>query len=238
MIPEYINYLEEMPIAPTGKIDRKKLETYEMLHEFPVNISNSVKLDKDIKPKYILLTGATGYLGAHILHELFETTDASIYCLIRKSNDKSLLEKLVDTIIHTAADVRHFGAVTHFEKVNIEATKNLIDIAKGKKGVRFNYVSTLGIPEDLALTNQWEDIINKEKFDENLELENVYTNSKLQAEKLVYQAAEEMAVTVYRVGCSNTTNLVFSDESLYCIMYICVPFLTNIDILRFVKMSY
>lgn len=31
----------------------------------------------------VLLTGASGYLGMHILHELLESTDSRIYCLIR-----------------------------------------------------------------------------------------------------------------------------------------------------------
>ncbi|MGK7876876.1 MAG: amino acid adenylation domain-containing protein [Xenococcaceae cyanobacterium] len=34
----------------------------------------------------ILLTGATGFLGAFILHELLQQTEASIYCLVRSSS--------------------------------------------------------------------------------------------------------------------------------------------------------
>ncbi|XRD24775.1 SDR family oxidoreductase [Lysinibacillus fusiformis] len=33
----------------------------------------------------VLLTGATGYLGSHVLYELLVTTNAHIYCLIRPS---------------------------------------------------------------------------------------------------------------------------------------------------------
>ncbi|MFM6209863.1 phosphopantetheine-binding protein, partial [Planktothrix sp.] len=39
------------------------------------------------KPAHILLTGATGFLGIHLLAELLDKTEANIYCLIR---DKSL----------------------------------------------------------------------------------------------------------------------------------------------------
>ncbi len=35
--------------------------------------------------KSILLTGATGYLGSHLLYELITHTDCTIYCLVRKS---------------------------------------------------------------------------------------------------------------------------------------------------------
>lgn len=350
MVAKYINQLEKMPISPTGKIDRKKLSTYEVikieqndnyvepqneiqtivadawkqvlgvdkisiydnyfdigghslkimsilvilkphfpnlkigdffkyktiadlsvhinelqkedakidkkantgvwevkgLNEYPSALNYKVELKGYTKPQNILLTGSTGYLGSHVLNELIKTTDAKIYCLIRKSKDQSLLEKLVDTmkvyfdkdiinqindrvitiegdlekeklgislsdtellnekidtIIHTAADVRHFGDAAHFEKVNIQGTKYLLDIAKSKKEVRFHHISTLGIPEDLALSGQWEDVLSKDKFDNDLKLENVYTNSKLDAEKLVYQAGEEgMPITVYRAG--------------------------------------
>lgn len=350
MVPKYINYLEKMPISPTGKIDRKKLATFEIvkveendnyvapqneiqkiiadawsqvlgldkigiyddffeigghslkimrvlvllkphfpglkindffthrtiadmairvnelekdnnkcckntehdvwevkdLNEYPSSENYKVELKQYKKPKNILLTGATGYLGSHILYELLKNTDAKVYCLLRKSDNNSLLEKLldtmlvyfdkeitsiinsrvvtiegdlekdklglsledegfikenIDTIIHAAADVRHFGDMSYFEKVNTQSTKHLLDIAKCKKDVRFHYISTLGIPEELALNGQWEDVISNPKLSEDLKLENVYTNSKLQSEKLVYKAGEEgTAITVYRGG--------------------------------------
>ncbi|KAI6202975.1 Fatty acid synthase [Aphelenchoides besseyi] len=42
----------------------------------------------------ILLTGATGYLGAHILHELLVGSQASIVCLIRESSKESVDARL------------------------------------------------------------------------------------------------------------------------------------------------
>lgn len=39
------------------------------------------------KQKHILLTGATGYLGASVLRELLRTTQAKIYCLVRSEED-------------------------------------------------------------------------------------------------------------------------------------------------------
>ncbi len=38
------------------------------------------------EPKSIFLTGATGFLGAYLLHELLQQTKADIYCLIRSPN--------------------------------------------------------------------------------------------------------------------------------------------------------
>jgi hypothetical protein len=37
-------------------------------------------------PKHVLLTGATGFLGAYLLHGLLEKTHATIHCLVRASS--------------------------------------------------------------------------------------------------------------------------------------------------------
>ncbi|WP_176522387.1 non-ribosomal peptide synthetase [Bacillus toyonensis] len=46
----------------------------------------------------LLLTGATGYLGTHLLEQLLDTTKCKVYCLVRGKNDEDakirLLEKL------------------------------------------------------------------------------------------------------------------------------------------------
>jgi amino acid adenylation domain-containing protein/thioester reductase-like protein len=43
-------------------------------------------VDWDSEPQNILLTGATGFLGAFLLDELLQSTQANIYCLIRCSS--------------------------------------------------------------------------------------------------------------------------------------------------------
>jgi amino acid adenylation domain-containing protein/thioester reductase-like protein/non-ribosomal peptide synthase protein (TIGR01720 family) len=48
--------------------------------------------------KNILLTGATGFLGAHLLAELLEKTDANIYCLIRGASLIFIQNKLLDIL--------------------------------------------------------------------------------------------------------------------------------------------
>ncbi|ADY55191.1 amino acid adenylation domain protein [Syntrophobotulus glycolicus DSM 8271] len=44
----------------------------------------------------ILLTGATGFLGMHILYELLSTTGETIYCLIRGEESEKKLYRLLD----------------------------------------------------------------------------------------------------------------------------------------------
>ena len=66
------------------------------VHEFCERINKDSVLENAIQPlkeanlnllnpKAILITGVTGFLGAHMLYELLEKTDAQIYCLVRAS---------------------------------------------------------------------------------------------------------------------------------------------------------
>lgn len=46
----------------------------------------------------VFLTGATGYLGAHTLYELYQKTQATILCLVRPSAEMTVEERLEDTV--------------------------------------------------------------------------------------------------------------------------------------------
>lgn len=46
------------------------------------------------QPGNIFLTGATGFLGARLLSELLENTNAQIYCLVRADSEEAGLERL------------------------------------------------------------------------------------------------------------------------------------------------
>ncbi len=50
------------------------------------------------RPQAVLLTGATGYLGAFLLRELLDRTDARIYCLVRAADTQSALQKIADNL--------------------------------------------------------------------------------------------------------------------------------------------
>lgn len=352
MVPKYMCFVEEMPLSPTGKIDRKKLAMYELSmemeeddshYEGPVNDIQrdvaaaweqalgqtkigihddffdiggySLKIleilvllkpqypqlkindffvyptiaklaerveelgqvtipadqleDRDLpiqdlaeypisfpinhgseQPTYnqqhILLTGATGYLGSHLLYELLKQSTATVYCLVRSTKqmepyarleqimtgyfgeevksrmdkrviaiqgdleqeylglgaeDRAMIEARIDSIIHCGAEVKHFGDSDYFARVNVESTDRLLALAQRRPHIRFHFISTLGIPEDLALSGQWEAIVAGTGYEES-SIENVYTNSKLEAEKLVIKAGADRGIpsSVYRVG--------------------------------------
>lgn len=58
---------------------------------------NKPKMKKD-KVKNILLTGATGYMGSHILDNLLRHTKCNIYCLVRAKNNNDPQTRLLDIL--------------------------------------------------------------------------------------------------------------------------------------------
>ncbi|MBS5824841.1 MAG: amino acid adenylation domain-containing protein [Clostridium argentinense] len=72
----------------------KKLNNSIMNYRQLNKVHEQIHVVKRRKYKNIFLTGATGYLGMHILHELLNNDDATIYLLIRGKNKKEAEEKL------------------------------------------------------------------------------------------------------------------------------------------------
>ncbi len=229
---------------PTQK---QKMNTVKSLKEYPPTIAPkkaNASNKREQKEKLIFLTGATGFLGTHILLDLLRETDAKIVCLVRGKSEveakarlldniayfsrheiddaridiilgdlamdglglsqevQDHFEKSLDWIIHCAADVRHFGDEEHFHNVNVKGTERLLDLAYRNQQIKLSYISTIGIPEQLAVDGLWEDycgVASPAAF--TVELDNVYTDSKFAAEKLVHKAMEAgINANVFRIG--------------------------------------
>ena len=200
------------------------------------NLSNNEKLGN------VLLTGVTGFLGAHILDEYMKQETGIIYCLVRtkngvaaeqrlkqklnfffgnkydnefgkriviiqgdmnssriinNDNDYEIVKNKVDTIINSAANVRHFGNIEKFRKVNEYAVKNIIKfcIENNKKLI---HISTLSVSGNILETGQVEQVNilpNTKYCEENLyikqNLDNVYAFTKFMGEKYVLDAIAE-----------------------------------------------
>jgi amino acid adenylation domain-containing protein/thioester reductase-like protein len=195
----------------------------------------------------IFLTGATGFLGIHILSELMEDTGASVFCLVRGrsiNESRQRMEKLLDfyfngrykeliekrifiingditldcfglgrqeyldlagkvnTIIHTAALVKHYGKYEDFEKVNVSGTKRIIDFSHA-----FNkllcHISTTSVAyrpldrqDGCRMSFTEKDLCQGKSYHEN-----VYIKSKFKAESLVNKAVNEgLNAFICRVG--------------------------------------
>jgi len=106
----------------------------------------------------------------------------------------------IDCIINSAAYVKHYGKYDDFYNVNVEGTKNLLQLAKDGTKKDFNHMSTISVSEG--------NIINKERalfteFDTDIEQNsgNYYIQTKLQGEKLVVEAGKESIKTkIFRLG--------------------------------------
>ncbi|WP_052339373.1 non-ribosomal peptide synthetase [Gorillibacterium massiliense] len=215
------------------------------LTELPALPKNAMP-DRDGLGSDVLLTGATGYLGAHLAYELLTATDAVVRLLVRPKPGVKALSRIretldgyfgphfssmylhrisvlegdfveprlglddedygeliqsVQSIIHAGADVRHFGDSETFQTTNVQGTENLLALVKTNRNIAFHYVSTLGIPEDMAFAGCWNRSGSDVHTFYNTALDNVYTNSKLAGEKLVAQAAiEGYPCSIYRAG--------------------------------------
>lgn len=48
-----------------------------------------------LNPRAVCLTGATGFLGGYLLHQLMTSTDAEAYCFVRAPDEDSAMQRLV-----------------------------------------------------------------------------------------------------------------------------------------------
>jgi len=97
-----INDLTNMLVKNKSKVsisENLKDMNFDTIHGILKN--NVLEDEKQIVQQDIgnvLLTGATGFLGAHILAELLDNTQNTVYCLVRRIRDKSPEERLKERV--------------------------------------------------------------------------------------------------------------------------------------------
>ena len=108
----------------------------------------------------------------------------------------------ISILINSSANVRHYGNLKDFENINIDLTKKTIDFCK-KYNKRLIHISSTSVCGNI---NNNENIT----FSENnlyigQELDNVYINSKFEAEKLILENfSTGLNAQILRLG--NITN--------------------------------
>jgi nucleoside-diphosphate-sugar epimerase len=164
----------------------------------------------------VLVTGASGFLGGHVVERLSERGDR-VRALVRKTSNRRYLERLpnvelfegsveqvdrireavdgVDAIVHVAGIIKA-RSTDEFFAVNVGGTSNLVQAARsavhGHPLKRFVHVSSLeacGPSADGAAVH--------------VDQENPVTSygrSKLAAEKVVLAVKDEIPVTILRPG--------------------------------------
>jgi thioester reductase-like protein/non-ribosomal peptide synthase protein (TIGR01720 family) len=203
--------------------------------------------------RHILLTGATGYMGAYLAAELLEKTKAVLYLPVRgateeetrerfqrkmafyfgrdfyKTNkdrlvvlmsdlsedqlgiDRSQYEKLcktVDAVVHSAANVKHYGVYEEFLKDNVEGTERVLEFAAAGKNKDFHFISTLNTGSGDIPGKEYM-VFTEYCHDQGQESNQLYIKSKFEAEKrvLAYRA-KGLNASIYRAG-----NLTFHPET-------------------------
>ncbi len=92
-----INDLTDMLVKNKSKVSiSEELKSIDFEEVHKLLKSNTIKNQKIDAQKLgnVLLTGATGFLGSHILSYLLDNTNIKIYCLVRKVNDKIPKQRL------------------------------------------------------------------------------------------------------------------------------------------------
>lgn len=64
----------------------------------PLDIPENVPYAQENKK--VLLTGATGFLGAFLLKSLLETTDSLIYCLVKAEDEKIGMDRIISNLTY------------------------------------------------------------------------------------------------------------------------------------------
>lgn len=188
-------------------------------------------------PCAVLLTGATGYLGAHLLDELAAKRGRNVVCLVRGGDPARLAQAMeayfgkswfaenaarvrvvagdigeidfglanaeltaltgrVETILHCAADVRHFAPNPDASlRSNAGGTANAVRLA-ARIGAGLAYISTMSVANDRA-----------EAFNEDSppadpeDVANIYVRGKCSAELLVRRCVNLLpSARIIRVG--------------------------------------
>lgn len=163
----------------------------------------------------VLVTGAAGFLGRHVVARLLADGTAvralvrspgpvlppGVECVVGDLRDPAVLGEAVhgvQAIVHAAARVKTHGTWEEFETVNVLATQRLIEAARDAAVDRVVHISSLAVYDvgsDGAM------ITEDGRYEGGGGQRGFYTRTKLIADRLALQAGRGGApVTVLRPG--------------------------------------
>lgn len=119
--------------------DYSKIDTY-------INRKIDLNLVRKDKIKNILLTGATGFVGCHILDYFLKHTRCNIYCLVRPNKNSDPYSKMLKNI--------HFYFNDKYDKLIYKRIFIIEgDITKNHLGIPINYFNKLGDSIDCVINS-------------------------------------------------------------------------------------
>lgn len=114
----------------------------------------------------------------------------------------------IDCIIHSAANTKHFGKYSSFEKVNVKGTELVVEFASVGKMKDLNFISTMAVMQG-KLNDLNSRIFTEYDMFLNSDVSSYYIRSKIEAESIVIKAREKgLKTNIFRVG-----NIVFDSVS-------------------------
>jgi amino acid adenylation domain-containing protein/thioester reductase-like protein len=221
--------LADIVREPTAGALARRIESGERGAEIgPRELEAEAALDLEIRPssgnlprvpETILLTGATGFLGSHLLDELLARTPARVLCLVRAAKGLRETERVaavpgdlglprlglseaafgelagsVDAIYHCGAQVRYDYPYEALRAVNAGGTRELLRLAAQGRPKAFHHVSTLSVLR--------EDFLPEGPLAADASgVSGGYAQSKWVAERLVQTALDRgLPGAIYRPG--------------------------------------
>ena len=154
-----------------------------------------------------LVTGATGFIGGHLLNRLLEEDSGQIRIFCRRPVDELSKNPRIETIVGDLGDpdavdracagidrIYHVGGTVHgdcaeFRRGNVAATKNIVDSALKHGVTQLVYVSSLSVLHSAAFTSE-KMITESWPLEPNAEERGHYTQTKLEAEQIVTHAVK------------------------------------------------
>jgi amino acid adenylation domain-containing protein len=180
----------------------------------------TVDLSRSRRADTVLITGATGFLGAHLLRTCLRETAARIFLPVRgdvsrihavlsyyfpgEAFDISRLVLLahdiseepppvgdaIDIIYHAAADIRHYAPFEESFRANVTATAHMVRFAK-EHGAYLAHISTASCVNSPVVSEDIRDL--------GADFENVYQRTKQIAERRIL-AENDLRYGIFRVG--------------------------------------
>ena len=208
-----IKLLAQNVIKSTENITKEVYDYTEINKLLSSNINAGKPRMKKDNIKNILLTGATGYLGSHILDYLLKNTKSNIYCLIRAKNNTDPQTRLLDTLRF------YFG--NKYDKLvfkRIFAVEG--NISKNKLGLNSLYYNELGnnincVINSAAIVKHYG---NSKLFnDTNITgTQNIIDFCNKFNSKLIHLSTLSVSGNIFNVNTYKSENLVhFSEKNLY-----------------------
>lgn len=202
--------------------------------ELDAGITTDGCLPVEVEPRRILLTGATGFLGAFLLQALLDHTDAEITCLVRATDDAQAADRLRDTLkrYHLRAVVAVAGDLAEPD-LGVGA-KRFAELAEDidviyHNGARVNHLepyarlrpaNVQGTREILRLATTIRlKPVHYVSTSDFTQLDNGYVATKWVADRLVQAAGERgVPVTVHRpsrIAGHSTSGVGGTDDSFW-----------------------